>query len=136
MKKKVLSALLSVAMVATMLVGCGAQEAAAPAPAATEEAAPADEAPAEEVAEEAAPAEDAAAGYEGTISYMHFSTSEEADGNGGSDATRSNAMTLDHDGNMVLSGDITNGNGLSLDGINSTIGDIGSILDRINRTEV
>ena len=87
MKKKVLSALLSVAMVATMLVGCGAQEAAAPAPApaAEEEAAPAEEeaAPAEEAAEEAA-----STGYAGTISYMHFSTSEEADGNGGSDAHR------------------------------------------------
>ena len=56
MKKKVLSALLSVAMVATLLVGCGAKEAAAPA------AAPAEAAPAaEEKAEEAAPAEEAAA---------------------------------------------------------------------------
>jgi len=56
MKKKVISALLSVAMVATLLVGCGSSEAAAPAaeaPAATEEAAPA--------AEAAAPAEEAAA---------------------------------------------------------------------------
>jgi len=57
MKKKVISALLSVAMVATLLVGCGSKEAAAPAaeaaPAATEEAAPA--------AEAAAPAEEAAA---------------------------------------------------------------------------
>lgn len=58
MKKKVLSALLSVAMVATLLIGCGAKEEAAPAaeaPAATEEAA-AEEAPA---AEEAAPAAEA-----------------------------------------------------------------------------
>ena len=63
MKKKVLSALLSVAMVATLLVGCGGSQAAAPAaeaaPAATEEvkeeAAPAaEEATAEEVAEVAA----------------------------------------------------------------------------------
>ena len=58
MKKKVLSALLSVAMVATLLVGCGAKEAAAPAaeaaPAATEEVK--EEAPA---AEEAAPAAEA-----------------------------------------------------------------------------
>ncbi len=57
MKKKILSALLSVAMVASLLVGCGAakEEAAAPAaPAATEEAAPAEEAAAP--AEEAAPA--------------------------------------------------------------------------------
>ena len=52
MKKKVLGALLSVAMVATLLVGCGGSDAA---PAATE--APAAEAPA---AEEAAPADNAA----------------------------------------------------------------------------
>jgi len=60
MKKKVLSALLSVAMVATLLVGCGAKEAAAPAaeaaPAAAEEKA--EEAPAP-AAEEAAPAAEA-----------------------------------------------------------------------------
>ena len=51
MKKKVLATLMSVAMVATLIVGCGAKEAAAPADSAapaTEEAAPA--------AEEAAPA--------------------------------------------------------------------------------
>ena len=60
MKKKVLSALLSVAMVATLLVGCGAkaEAPAAEAPAATEEVeeeAPAAEEPAaEETAEEAA----------------------------------------------------------------------------------
>ena len=53
MKKKLLSALLCVAMVASLVVGCGAkEEAPAEAPAATEEA------PAEEAAtEEAAPAE-------------------------------------------------------------------------------
>ena len=59
MKKKVLSAILSVAMVASLIVGCGAKEEAA-APAATEEAAPAateEAAPAAE-AEEAAPAAD------------------------------------------------------------------------------
>ena len=62
MKKKVLSALLSVAMVATLLVGCGAKEEAAPAEEPkTEETAPAEEpeaeveeATAEEVAEVAA----------------------------------------------------------------------------------
>lgn len=56
MKKKVLSALLSVAMVATLLVGCGSS-------APEETAAPAEEAeaaPAEDAAEEAAPAEEAA----------------------------------------------------------------------------
>ena len=53
MKKKVLATLMSVAMISSLLVGCG--EAAAPAaeaaaPAATEEAAPAEEAAAEEAA--------------------------------------------------------------------------------------
>ena len=51
MKRKVLSALLSVAMVATLLVGCGSK---------AEEAAPVAE-PAAETTEEAAPAEEAAA---------------------------------------------------------------------------
>ncbi len=85
MKKKMLSALLSAAMVATLLVGCGstpapAEEAAAPA---AEEAAPAEkeETPVAEVA-----ANDS--GYTGAISYMHFSTSEEAQGNGGSESHR------------------------------------------------
>ncbi|MGN1171764.1 MAG: ABC transporter substrate-binding protein, partial [Lachnospiraceae bacterium] len=54
MKKKVIGALLSVAMVASLLVGCGSsastEEAAAPA--ATEEAAPAAEAEAEAPAAE------------------------------------------------------------------------------------
>lgn len=56
MKKKVLSAILSVAMVASLLVGCGSSSAPATseAPAATEEAAPAAEA-----TEEAAPAAEA-----------------------------------------------------------------------------
>ena len=55
MKKKVLAALMSIAMVASLLVGCGAKEEApaAEAPAAATEEAPAEEAPA---AEEAAPA--------------------------------------------------------------------------------
>ncbi|MBO5209831.1 MAG: extracellular solute-binding protein [Lachnospiraceae bacterium] len=52
MKKKVLAALLTTAMVATTLVGCGSETAETPAAETTEEAAP---------AEEEAPAEDAAA---------------------------------------------------------------------------
>ncbi|MDD3659726.1 MAG: BMP family ABC transporter substrate-binding protein [Lachnospiraceae bacterium] len=61
MKKKLLSVLLSAAMVATLLTGCGSK---------TEEAAPAEEAVTEEATEEAAPAEEAteseasAEGYE------------------------------------------------------------------------
>lgn len=59
MKKKVLGTLLSVAMVASMLVGCGGGEAETSAPAAAEEApAAAEEAPAADAEE--APAADAA----------------------------------------------------------------------------
>ncbi len=62
MSKKVLSVLLATVMTASLLVGCGGTAAApaadAAAPAATEEAAPADDAAA---TEEAAPADDAAA---------------------------------------------------------------------------
>lgn len=58
MKRKVLSALLSVAMVATLLAGCGskAEEAAPAAEPAAEEAATEEAAPAEEAAAEEAPA--------------------------------------------------------------------------------
>ena len=72
MKKKILGTFLSVAMVASMLVGCGGGSAETAAPAAdtaTEEAAPAADAATEEAApaadaaaDEAAPAADAAAG--------------------------------------------------------------------------
>ena len=63
MKKKLLSALLSVAMVATLLTGCGAKEEAAPAEdAAVEEAAPAEDA----AVEEAASAEG------GSVYYLNF----------------------------------------------------------------
>ena len=63
MKKKVLSALISVAMVATLLIGCGAKAEEAPAaeaPAATEEAAT------EEATEEAPAAEEEAPAAEAT----------------------------------------------------------------------
>ena len=60
MKKKILGALLSVAMVATMLVGCGTNQASAPADdaAATEDTAD-DAAPADDAADDAAPAAEA-----------------------------------------------------------------------------
>ena len=67
MKKKLLSALLCVAMVASLVVGCGAKEEAAEAPAATEEAAPA------EKEEAAAPADSDS--LEGTHVFMFKSTS-------------------------------------------------------------
>ena len=89
--KKVLSILLATAMVAT-LAGCGggepaatetpaAEEPAAEAPAAEE---PAAEEPAAEAPEAEAPAADGELAYSGNISIMHFSTSEESEGNGGS----------------------------------------------------
>lgn len=69
MKKKLISALLCVAMVSSMLVGCGSS-AATEAPAATDETA----APAEETAQEA-PAEeasDSASAEGGSVYYLNF----------------------------------------------------------------
>jgi len=88
-KKKLLSTLLSVALVSSMLVGCGST-------ATTEEAAPATEAPATEAADtttEAATEEAAVAGgelaYKGDIEIMHYSTAEEENSkNGGATAFR------------------------------------------------
>ncbi len=71
MKKKLCSVVLSVAMVATLLAGCGssAAEPAAEAAPATEEAAPAEEAAAEETE---APAADAAATGDNVINLYAF----------------------------------------------------------------
>ena len=90
MKKKMLSLLLCAAMTTTMLAGCSAS---GPAADTASEAAPA----AEETAEGSAQAEtdaadDAAEGsglaYVGELEIMHYSTSEESEGNGGSDGFR------------------------------------------------
>ncbi len=73
MKKKVISTLLCVAMVSSMLVGCGgsSDEAAEPAPAETESEAPAEAEPeAEEPAEAEQPAEASAEG--GSVYYLNF----------------------------------------------------------------
>lgn len=82
MKKKLLGLLLSAAMVATVLAGCGNS-------AQTE--APASE-PAETKAETAGAADEAAEAsgltYAGDLEIMHYSTSEESEGNGGSDGFR------------------------------------------------
>lgn len=70
MKKKLISALLCVAMVSSMLVGCGGTNAATEeAPAATEETPAAEEAPAEE---EAPAAEDTASAEGGKVYYLNF----------------------------------------------------------------
>lgn len=86
MKKKLLCALLSAAMVATLLVGCGGKD-AEPAPAAPAETDADAETPAETDAE--APAETSGdVAYAGDLEIMHYSTSEESEGNGGSDGFR------------------------------------------------
>lgn len=92
MKKKIVSILLCTSMVASVLAGCGGEveETTTEAPAAEEEAEePAEEAEAEEETEAS---DDGAAStelaYTGELSIMHYSTSEESEGNGGSDGFR------------------------------------------------
>lgn len=94
MRKKVLSALLSVAMVSAMLVGCGsASPAAEPAEAASAESAAPDAAP--DAATEAADSTAASSlAYTGDIEFMHYSTAEEANlENGGAASFRFAAET-------------------------------------------
>ncbi|MGN9019897.1 phage tail-collar fiber domain-containing protein [Lachnospiraceae bacterium HCP1S3_A10] len=45
-------------------------------------------------------------------------------GNGNSDRERSNAHTVDWEGNAWYSGDVCNGNGVSLDGLNTNMSDV------------
>ena len=68
MKRKVLSALLAVAMTATLLVGCGNSDAGS--------------------TNQSTSTGSSKTDYKGTLSVMHFSTSEESQGNGGSDGFR------------------------------------------------
>ncbi len=87
MKKKVLSALLSVAMVSALLVGCGGKTAE------TAETSPATEAAeattAEASTEAATDAASSELAYKGEIEFMHFSTAEEENSkNGGATAMR------------------------------------------------
>ena len=88
MKKKLLSVLLASAMVATMLTGCGGTT--DPATSAKEETKQ-EESKKEEKKEESkeeSQADGSALEYSGTLELMHFSTSEESEGNGGSDGFR------------------------------------------------
>ncbi len=89
MKKKLLSVLLCSVLTASLLAGCGNSAAEAPADEPQTEA-PAEEAGgADESEEPAAPAE--ASGdlaFAGELEIMHYSTSEESEGNGGSDGFR------------------------------------------------
>lgn len=91
MKKKLLSALLSVAMVSTMLVGCGStattetESAPAAEETATTEAAATDEA----TTDAAATTASSEVTYKGDIEIMHYSTAEEENSkNGGATAFR------------------------------------------------
>ena len=86
MKRKALSILLAVTMTATMLVGCGGGETTTTTPSTdagttNQESTPASDA-------ETTPADSEGLNYKGTLSVMHFSTSEESQGNGGSDGFR------------------------------------------------
>lgn len=86
MKKKLLSALLSVAMVSTLLVGCGskATETAETAPAAATT-----EATTEATTDAASESASSELAYKGDIEFMHFSTAEEENSkNGGATAFR------------------------------------------------
>ena len=94
MKRKFLCALLSAAMVATLLVGCGGNADTPAAETPAEDPAPV-EAEAEpeaepEVEPEAEPEAEATGDvtYAGDLEIMHYSTSEESEGNGGSDGFR------------------------------------------------
>ncbi|MDD4525178.1 MAG: extracellular solute-binding protein [Lachnospiraceae bacterium] len=96
MNKKLLASVLSAAMVASVLAGCGstastdtATAATSAAAAATSEAAAAATSEAAAAAtSEAAAADSTELAYKGEINLMHYSTSEESEGNGGSDGFR------------------------------------------------
>ena len=84
MKRKLLSVLLSAAMVASILVGCGSTATTTTDTAATDTTAT------DTTATDTTATDTTAAGlaYTGDLSLMHFSTSEESQGNGGSDGFR------------------------------------------------
>lgn len=84
--KVMMSLMVSAAMVSGLLTGCGSSAEPAATEAATE-AAPAATEAAPAAKSEAADAGNAVA-YEGELTLMHFSTSEESEGNGGSDGFR------------------------------------------------
>lgn len=91
MKKKVFSALLCTTLTAGLLAGCGGGAADAPT---TQAEAAAEESKEEAPKEDGKEAEEQEAGsssdlaYAGELEIMHYSTSEEAEGNGGSEGFR------------------------------------------------
>ena len=86
MKKKLLGALLSVAMLSSLLVGCGDGSANTDGSGAsnTETKTESSAAPAGDDSQ----TDGSSAAYAGELEIMHFSTSEESQGNGGSDGFR------------------------------------------------
>ena len=95
MKKKMLSLLLCAALTTTILAGCSSSEPAAEttgAEAATEAVSEPEETAEEASASAPAAAEEETQGeqlaYTGELEIMHYSTSEESEGNGGSDGFR------------------------------------------------
>ena len=92
MKKKALGILLTVAMTATMLVGCGDNSSNTPATDSNSAGTtPAETTPAETTAPAESDGTDNSGdglAYTGTLTLMHYSTSEESQGNGSSDGIR------------------------------------------------
>ena len=91
MKKKALGILLTAAMTATMLAGCGGNSENAdnnPAGTTPAETTPAETTPAETTPAETTPADSEGLAYTGTLTLMHYSTEEESQGNGSSDGIR------------------------------------------------
>ena len=93
MRKKVLSLLISTAMVASMMAGCGSSGDADTS--STVDTAKEDTAAEDTAEEDTEDAEDASTAdasgditYAGDLEIMHYSTSEESEGNGGSDGFR------------------------------------------------
>lgn len=84
MKKKLLGALLSVAMISGLLAGCGGST-TTDGSSANNESTPASSSAAAS-SDAATPGTDGA--YTGELEIMHYSTSEESEGNGGSDGFR------------------------------------------------
>lgn len=91
MKKKMLGLLLSTAMLATTVAGCGstaATTASAPAAEETAKTEAAESTAADTADTEAAAGDSSELAYTGELEIMHYSTSEESEGNGGSDGFR------------------------------------------------
>lgn len=84
MKKKLLGALLSVAMISSLLAGCGGST-TTDGSSASNESTPASSSAA---ASSDAVTPDTDGAYTGELEIMHYSTSEESEGNGGSDGFR------------------------------------------------